>query len=295
VIPAQGAVLNIDKPVGITSFDVVRSLKRVFGKMKIGHAGTLDLPASGVLLVCVGQATRAIGLFQELPKTYQATIRLGTVTDTDDMSGVVLRTAVVDGARVAERLPEVLRSFHGTILQKPPVFSALKLEGRRAADLARRGQTIALAARPVTIHGIELLSVSGDTVDVLVRCSKGTYIRALARDIGEALGCGATIERLHRSAIGMFTDQASLPGCELSPDMVMAALVPLDQALSFLPAIQLDEQAAGGLAFGRRPGNCPLPEDGSAVRLVDRTGGLLALARMGSVHYLEFIAVFCGG
>ncbi len=191
-------ILNIDKPAGLTSFDVVARVKRLTHCRRVGHAGTLDPDATGVLLVCLGQATRIVEFLSQARKAYRAQIELGAATDTFDASGQV--TFSGDASEVTkEQLEEVLKDFKGTVQQVPPLFSALKYRGRPLYELARAGVAMELPSRPVSIHSIDLVSWTPPAFALEVECGKGTYIRSLAHDIGRKLGCGAHLKSLKRT------------------------------------------------------------------------------------------------
>lgn len=198
---ARGIVI-IDKPAGWTSQDVVAKLRGVFHEKRIGHGGTLDPMATGVLPVFVGRATRCVEFFEHADKAYKATLRLGTVTDTQDITGTVLETRPVTVTR--EQLEETLKSFVGFQMQTPPMYSAVKVDGKRLYDLARRGQTVARQPREIRILDLELRDFDGTDANIFVHCSKGTYVRTLCADIGAALGCGGTMAALRRVKAGAF-------------------------------------------------------------------------------------------
>jgi tRNA pseudouridine55 synthase len=200
----RGIIINIDKPKGWTSFDVVRKVRSLVKVKKVGHSGTLDPMAVGVLLVCTGKATKRVAELQELPKEYVADVNLGLETDTLDVTGTVKGTAAIpdDWQR---GLIDVLPEFVGDIQQVPPMVSALKRNGIPLYKLARQGLQVSLEARTVTIYGIELLDVSNDGFRIRVRCGGGTYIRSLARDIGYRLGTLGTLSGLVRTSIGPYT------------------------------------------------------------------------------------------
>ncbi len=200
--PLSG-LLNLNKPIGVTSRDVVDRVSRPLRKVKVGHAGTLDPLASGVLVVCVGPATRLIEYVQRMPKTYRAVVRLGATSDTLDADGTVVE-AENPPVPTECQVREALASQVGTIEQLPPQYSALRVGGRRAYDLARAGREVELAPRPVEVHRIDLRLYEWPRIEVEVHCGSGTYIRSIARDVGEALGCGGLIEVLTRTAIGPF-------------------------------------------------------------------------------------------
>ena len=202
-------IVIVDKPQGWTSQDVTARLRRVFGTRRIGHGGTLDPMATGVLPVFVGRATRAVEFFEHAEKTYETVLRLGITTDTEDMTGTVLTEEKVSFTE--EQLQETLAAFRGEILQVPPMYSALKVNGQKLCDLARKGKTVERQPRPITIHELTLVERGENTLRLRVRCSKGTYIRTLCKDIGEKLGCGGCMESLRRVAAGEYTTREAVP------------------------------------------------------------------------------------
>lgn len=202
-------IVIVDKPRGWTSQDVTARLRRVFGTRRIGHGGTLDPMATGVLPVFVGRATRAVEFFEHAEKTYETVLRLGITTDTEDMTGTVLTEEKVSFTE--EQLQETLAAFRGEILQVPPMYSALKVNGQKLCDLARKGKTVERQPRPITVHELTLVERGENTLRLRVRCSKGTYIRTLCKDIGEKLGCGGCMESLRRVAAGEYTIDEAVP------------------------------------------------------------------------------------
>lgn len=202
-------IVIVDKPQGWTSQDVTARLRRVFGTRRIGHGGTLDPMATGVLPVFVGRATRGVEFFEHAEKTYETVLRLGITTDTEDMTGTVLTEENVSFTE--EQLQETLAAFRGEILQVPPMYSALKVNGQKLCDLARKGKTVERQPRPITIHELSLVERGENTLRLRVRCSKGTYIRTLCKDIGEKLGCGGCMESLRRVAAGEYTIDEAVP------------------------------------------------------------------------------------
>ena len=208
-------LLVINKPEGITSFGIVRQVKNIINAKKVGHCGTLDPLATGILLVLVGRATRLQSLFMDLSKTYNATFQLGVKTDTGDRSGQIINQSAVPKIS-QEELNKVLARFVGEIKQVPPMYSALKYGGKKLYELARKGIVVKREPRSVNIYGIECLSFSGDIINIRVKCSRGTYIRTLGEDIGDVLGCGATMNELCREAIGDFNISNAIDGAKLS-------------------------------------------------------------------------------
>jgi tRNA pseudouridine55 synthase len=249
----------------------------LFGRVKAGHTGTLDPLATGLLPLCLGEATKFAGGLLEADKTYEAVIRLGLATTTGDAEGAPVFEG--DATGCAERLPEVLSSFVGDIEQLPPMFSALKHQGRPLYSYARAGEEIARTPRRVTIRNLELLFVSGQDVTAKVRCSKGTYIRTLAHDIGERLGCGAHVAALRRIAIGRLSVDAALSLdalTGLSDDDRARCLLPSDLLLADLPAVVVDGARAEALSQGR-PVAPVGPTPYGPVRLYAENGTFLGL------------------
>ncbi|NJD26642.1 MAG: tRNA pseudouridine(55) synthase TruB [Betaproteobacteria bacterium] len=238
-------VLLLDKPLGMTSNDALQKARRLFSAAKGGHTGTLDPLASGLLPLCFGEATKFAADLLDADKVYEATLALGSETDSGDAEGEVIATAAVDLDETA--ISGVLPRFTGNIAQVPPMHSALKRDGRPLYELARRGEVVERAARAVTIHGIDLLEFSGSTLRLRVACSKGTYIRVLATDIGRTLGCGAHLGGLRRTAVGKLGLDAAvtldaLAG--LDEDARLRCLQPVDALLREMPAVVLSGEAA---------------------------------------------------
>ncbi|MEK7729170.1 MAG: tRNA pseudouridine(55) synthase TruB [candidate division KSB1 bacterium] len=206
---AQGAIYNLDKPEGWTSFDVVNKLRGASRVKKVGHAGTLDPFATGVLLICFASATKQVESLMTLEKEYEGTFVLGVDTDSHDGTGKITAQREVPSLS-REQIEGALQKYLGDIMQVPPMFSALKKEGRRLYDMARAGESIEVEPRPVKIYQIELLHLNLPEVSLRVVCSRGTYIRALARDLGKDLGCGAFLKTLRRTRIGSYRVAQSL-------------------------------------------------------------------------------------
>ena len=202
-------IVIVDKPQDWTSQDVVAKLRGVFQTRRIGHGGTLDPMATGVLPVFVGRGTRGVEFFEHAEKTYEAKLRLGIATDTEDITGAVLEEKPVQVTQ--EQLETVLENFRGEIQQIPPMYSALKIGGQKLCDLARKGKEVERQSRTITIYELTLLSFDGVTAELRVHCSKGTYIRTLCKDIGAALGCGGCMESLRRITAGSYTIGEAIP------------------------------------------------------------------------------------
>jgi tRNA pseudouridine55 synthase len=248
--------LVIDKPAGITSHDVVARVRRVLNQKKVGHTGTLDPFATGVLPVALGDATKVISYLDESVKEYRAIMRLGITTDTQDCTGKVLQQS--DSEKVTETLVlEAFANFTGTISQIPPMFSAIKQGGVPLYKLARLGEEVERAARQICIHTLSLNHYQLPYVTFTVRCSRGTYVRTLANDIGDALGCGAHLVELRRLRSGSFAEEMAIPleqlqKLSLDGHLPEVLITPL-RALSHLPCVPLTDSGAKNVGFGRSP------------------------------------------
>jgi len=285
--PVGSGLVVVDKPAGMTSHGVVARVRRLAGTRKVGHAGTLDPMATGVLLVGVSRATRLLGHLMLTEKAYDATVRLGVSTTTDDAEGELVSqtpaAALPPGQVVAE-----LEKLVGDILQVPTAVSAIKVDGKRAYARVRAGEDVELAARPVTIHSLEVVDqrVVGEwlDVDIRVRCSSGTYIRAIARDVGAALGVGGHLTALRRTAVGPFDLSSAHSLDDLADDF---ALLPIAEvARATFPGVDLDEERAADVRVGRAldltlpPGeHAVFAPDGEFLALyADRDGTARAVA-----------------
>jgi tRNA pseudouridine55 synthase len=246
----HSGILNVNKPAGMTSRDAVDRVERLVRPARAGHAGTLDPLATGVLVICVGQATRLIQYIQRMPKSYRATFLLGQTSDTDDIEGHVVP---VEGAAEPEReaIDRVLAKFVGTIEQRPPAHSAVKLAGRRAYHLARQGEEVELRPREVAIHTIAVRRFAFPELEVDVECGSGTYIRALARDVGAALGTGAVMSALERTAIGLFCVEDAVAVNDLEAATLGQHLQPPLNAVVGLPRVTLTEAQLIEIRNGR--------------------------------------------
>jgi tRNA pseudouridine55 synthase len=248
---AGGGVLRVDKPVGPTSHDAVAAVRRALHTRRVGHTGTLDPFASGLLLVCVGQATRVAEYLSGLDKRYTATVRLGSATDTDDVTGATISQADA-GAVTEDAVEQVLATMRGTILQRPPAYSAKKRDGERAYAAARAGRPMLLEPVAVVIHDLRTTSFTLPDIELDVRCGSGTYIRAIARDLGEALGVGAHLTALRRTAVGAHSVDDAVPLDDLGDEARLAgALMSTAEALSHLPSVQLDARQVADVRHGR--------------------------------------------
>lgn len=245
---AVNGVLLLDKPAGVTSNRALQTVKKLFRATKAGHCGTLDPFATGLLLVCFGEATKFSRFALDSEKTYTARLRLGETSSTGDLEGEVTRRASVECSR--PEIERVIAGFVGLRKQTPPMFSALKKNGVRLHALARQGIEVERASRDVTIYRIRLISFDNHDLDIEVASSKGTYIRVLAEDIGNALGCGAHLTALRRTRVGRFALDAahSLEALQMSPD---SCLLPLDCLIEHLPRLPLDEESTTRLRHGQ--------------------------------------------
>lgn len=280
----MNGVLNINKPSGMTSHDVVQHARRILREKRIGHTGTLDPLATGVLVLCIGRATRIAHYLEAGEKEYRAVMRLGITTDTLDSQGRILETRIYT-APDEETLVNAMQRFLGTTMQRPPAFSAVKIAGVPSYKLARQGKAEPNKPRPASIQAIELTGYDDPFVSFTVQCSKGVYIRSLCADIGDALGMGAHVTDLQRTRSGRFSLEACVTLEELAEmaaaGTVDTAVTTIDEALAGFPVVPLADAEAERVCHGNQ---VPCPEsvangNGGMVRLHDRSGRLLALAR----------------
>ena len=274
----MNGIVIIDKPQGWTSQDVTARLRRVFNTRRIGHGGTLDPMATGVLPVFVGRATRGVEFFEHAEKTYEAVLQLGITTDTEDTSGTVLEEKEVNISE-AEFLG-ILPKFRGEIQQIPPMYSALKIDGQKLCDLARKGKTVERKPRIITIFELECLEFSGNTARLRVRCSKGTYIRTLCKDIGQALGCGGCMAALRRVTAGEYTiEEAVALDVLLEAEKPDTYLRPVDSMFRNYPEVRLspkqEQRCRNGNAFS-------ISLADGTYRVYSQTGEFLALSKVES-------------
>ena len=269
-------VLRVDKSEGPTSHDVVRAARHALGVRRVGHTGTLDPFASGLLLVCVGQATRLAEYLSVLDKTYDAVAQVGCATDTLDWRGLVVYENDAWTHLDTASIESALAKFHGESEQVPPIYSAKKVSGERAHRRARRGEHFELAPAAVTIHELELTEVELPRVRFRLRCSSGTYVRALARDLGVALGVGAHLKGLRRTAIGRFHVEDAIAVDDLvDPTLVSAGMMGPLEALPHLPTLDVDKEIAARLVHGQTVQVVePLAQGTIAIA---HEGGLLAI------------------
>lgn len=247
--PLSG-LLNIAKPAGLTSRQVVDRVQRLVRPAKAGHAGTLDPLATGVLVICVGQATRLIEYVQRMPKTYVGEFLLGRTSDTEDISGAIVE--LIDApVPTLVAINAALPTFLGTIQQRPPAYSALKVAGRRAYDMARAGEEFELAARPIDVYGIEVVRYEYPKLVLEIRCGSGTYVRSLGRDLAETLGTGAVMSALERTAIGCFLSHDGINTDLLTRENLAEHLRPPKVAVAGLPSIVVSPDERKLLTNGR--------------------------------------------
>ena len=272
----MNGIVIIDKPMGWTSQDVVSKLRGVLKTRRIGHGGTLDPMATGVLPVFVGRGTRGVEFFEHAEKTYEATLRLGVTTDTEDTSGTVLEEKEVHISEV--EILDILPRFRGKIQQIPPMYSALKVNGQKLYDLARKGKEVERQPREIEIFKLECLELKGNEAKLLVHCSKGTYIRTLCKDIGAALGCGGCMAALRRVTAGEYTIEEAIPLQTLvdcaDPEQYLR---PVDSMFRGYPAVTLtanqEKRCRNGNAF-----SLTLPE--GTYRAYGQSGEFLMLAKV---------------
>ncbi|NOJ77377.1 tRNA pseudouridine(55) synthase TruB [Myxococcus xanthus] len=285
-------VLVIDKPTGPTSFDVVRQVRSLLRLKKVGHTGTLDPLATGVLPLCLGEATKVAGFITEGDKAYDATVRLGSETDTLDAEGQVTAQAPVPALTPA-LIEAALARFRGTFDQVPPMYSAVKVGGKRLYELARAGEEVERAARQVTVYELVLRDFSAERLQLSVRCSKGFFVRTLAQDVGRALGCGAHLEALRRTASGPFTLAQALPLADvpelLKEGALASRLMTMSHALVELPEVRVGAADAKRVSHGV-PVEVPAGKVGR-VRVMGPDDALLAVAEVagGRLRYLRVL------
>jgi tRNA pseudouridine55 synthase len=279
----EHGLLVIDKPSGITSRDAVNRVQRWFPpRTRIGHTGTLDPLATGVLVICVGRATRLAEYVQRMAKTYETRLYLGADSDTDDADGHILERSGASEPATRAAVERCLHDFIGDIEQVPPAYSAARVTGRRAYNLARRGVDVELKPRRISVHAIELLGYDYPRLELRVHCGKGTYIRSLARDLGHRLGCGAYVETLRRTHVGPFVANDALP-LDTDAESVRERLLPCRAAVAELPSLSLTEPDISKLRMGQRiayPAHGVLPASKSGageLAVVDQIENLVGI------------------
>ena len=289
--PSMHGVLNVNKPSGWTSHDVVMRLRKVLGIQKIGHAGTLDPPATGVLPILIGKGTKIAQFLVDWDKEYSAVLRLGQSTDTQDASGIIVQE-VSELVLPETRIRATIAEFQGEIQQIPPMYSAVKVQGKPLYKAARKGLTVERSPRSVTVKRLEVLNIRDAEVDLRIVCSKGTYVRTLCADIGDRLQVGGHLQRLERRRVGPLHIDQSLRLEDISKDVMLSenpqAFLPLDAALEAFPSVFVDCEDAEKVRHGNGiVGNSAHMTSGSSqdevlhkeemVRIKDRLGNLLAI------------------
>lgn len=285
-------MINVYKEQGYTSNDVVACLRGILHQRRIGHTGTLDPDAEGVLPVCLGTGTKLCSLITDHDKVYEASMRLGMTTDTQDISGRVIARHTVEADEEAVRA--ALMNFVGGYAQIPPMYSAIKINGRKLYELARKGRTVERHPRPVTIYSIDHISICLPDISFTVRCSKGTYIRTLCNDVGDALGCGGVLTALKRTAVGRFTVQQSLTLGQIEElagdeEKLLPHIISVEEMLADYPAASAADERADRLLHNGNPLNLEdvvlqgrpggTLRDGEELRIYDASGHFTALYR----------------
>jgi tRNA pseudouridine55 synthase len=241
----------LDKPIGMTSTHAVSRLKRIFNAKKAGHAGTLDPLASGILPIALGEATKTVPFVQDGEKAYRFEVRWGVETDTDDADGKIVHTS--DLRPQSQEIAALLPRFIGNIMQTPPSFSAIRIAGERAYDLARDGETVVIEPRQVTIHALDLVEAGANTAIFSAQCGKGTYVRAIARDLGRLLGCYGHVTALRRTRVGPFSELDAVPLADLEAEGAdpAAALLSVEAGLTEVSCVVVDRSSAARLRRGQ--------------------------------------------
>ena len=282
-------LIVVDKPAGPTSHDVVARMRRVLGERRIGHTGTLDPNASGVLPLVVGRATRLAKFLSSERKQYEAIVRLGVSTDTYDGEGSQVGSRWTGPLPSRDEIVQALTSYRGTFLQQPPAYSAKKIDGERAYHAARTGATVMPEPVTVTVERLDVIEVAGDEVTLLVECSAGFYVRSLAHDLGQRLGTGAHLSALRRTASGRLTIEDAIPleFAERSRDDALEALIPMDAMLPHFQAVVLTDEGLLRAVHGRNISAAEVasgsPSAVGPVRLVDQLGHLVGIGEPSGV------------
>ena len=283
--------LNLDKPVGLTSTQALGKVRRILNAQKLGHAGTLDPLATGILPIALGEATKTIQYAQDRDKVYTFTVKWGAATNTDDCEGEIIATS--DKRPSADDIKKLIPRFIGNIDQIPPQFSAIKIDGQRAYDLARDGEVVDIQSRRVTVYALALLNTTTDSADFRLHCGKGTYVRAIARDMGQIFGCFGHVIALRRNAVGSFTEEGSISLDELekimqnsTPDQV---LLPVETALDDIPALAMTAEEISRIRQGQTLKFLSRQDFDrfSAAGIDENTGVILALSDNGPVALLQ--------
>lgn len=282
-------IINVYKPLGISSHGVVSRVRRILNMKRVGHTGTLDPMAEGVLPICVGQGTKASDMLTDSDKQYRAVMRLGVVTDTQDMEGNIISQNDVNCTE--DEIKEAVKSFIGEIGQVPPMYSAVKIDGKKLYELARKGLEVERKPRKITIRDIVIEDINLPFVTILVDCSKGTYIRTLCNDIGEKLGTGAAMNSLVRTKAGGFGIDTAVSLETLEQEGAQKYLVGLNQVFSAYPSVTVGEKAEQKVLNGQ-PVSCNIPK--GMYRVVNKSGKLLCLSQS-TGELLKMKKSFYGG
>ncbi|MDT8716416.1 tRNA pseudouridine(55) synthase TruB [Clostridium sp. 19966] len=281
----MNGIINCYKPEGITSFDAVAKIKKTSKEKKVGHTGTLDPAASGVLPICLGKATKLIDLIMNGNKKYEVELILGTVTDTYDKEGKIIETKDVEVCE--NEIIGLINSFKGEIMQVPPMYSALKVNGKRLYELARKGIEVERQARKVTIYDINIINIKNKTVKFDVVCSKGTYIRSLCFDIGNMLGCGAMMGNLKRKSSGIFNIENSINVLDLNENNIYDSIISMEEVLKIYTPITVNKKFYTLLKNGVKVSDKSLIanlQDG-LYRVYDEENNLVGIGKMGENQF----------
>ncbi|MFW6212200.1 MAG: tRNA pseudouridine(55) synthase TruB [Spirochaetota bacterium] len=285
----------LDKPEGVSSFRALSDLKRACKTKKVGHTGTLDPFATGLMVALVGQATRLARFFSGLDKSYHAVFSFGSETDTSDSTGTVTRTAV---APAVDDVMEALSGFRGPIEQIPPAFSAVHVNGKRAYELARSGEQVEVPSRIVSIKHFSLEQIDKDSYAAEITCSSGTYIRSLARDLGRAVGSAAHVSVLRRTTVGPFEVDDSVPPCEFAPEKHLRSIAPSLELLPGIVRVEVPPELVRPICHGRKLSVGDVFTEAPSIAgevLLTREGEPLALVTIASSGNLDYSIVFSGG
>jgi tRNA pseudouridine55 synthase len=293
----DGLIL-LDKPKGLTSNSALQKVRNLYKAEKAGHTGALDPLATGVLPICIGEATKVAGHLLGNDKAYEVTARLGITTDTDDAEGQILQQRAI-GVYSTEQIKILLEDFIGEIQQVPPIYSALKQGGEPMYVKARRGDVIDLPARSVNVHSITLNKLTADTIELSIVCGTGTYIRSIVRDLGERLGCGAHVTELRRTWVQPFqseklwTIEQLEALSELGMDALDAVLMPVEIALSTIPKLIVDDEQARKIGMGQKITVSNMNEAIDLIQLCSPEGRCLGLASVDATGMVKVQRLFC--
>ncbi len=291
VISSKGAILLVDKKQGLTSFDIVRMVRKIVQIKRVGHAGTLDMAASGLLIISLGKATKLISIFQELPKKYITEVLFGLKTDTDDLTGNVIAENSFSAELLQKKLPALLDSYRGEIEQIAPTYSALKIDGKRSSDLARQGVVPKVKKRTVSIYDIATQEITDKTATLSITCSKGTYIRSIARDLGNDLEIGGTVKTLCRLSIGEFSVANSVVSDELTEESLGEKLISVQDGLYMAEKITVSTDDQLKVLNGIVVEEIKKSMQSAYATVLSEDGELIAILRKKN-ELISFITVF---